>query len=354
MHLFRIISSDALIIAIVFLISLALLVVLFAREKSGGLLFGLMVYIGWIFSSPFIYVRRTISQIASSIGDQSHRDAENEQYLISRLLLIMRGAVVTVAIVILASSVATGWEDFLPSKWLRVQDSIISGQLSNLQKQIDGTNEQIKALDDAWSKNKDELIKQHQAKRSQDALSATAANRTIENSLVMEPAATQSLNTVHAYLDRQKHDSVSEVDEARRTARSLIRELSLARPDDLNAYVENWHAYYLNSLPETLSSDQLRNVLQPDLEPDKNTLRRLSETSTERKQQLQNVQREESYNPGDFLLDILKGIIAFIFWVWGLGLLLEALLLGIFIARDVHMIRLEKCLPVSRVAPEQS
>jgi hypothetical protein len=351
-HLIQVLSTDGLMIAIVFLIALALLVFAFARERSGALLLGLAGYIGWIFSSPFIYVKKTVEQIASTRDEPSSRDPGNEQYLISRLLLISRGAVVAVALVILASSVATGWEDFLPSKWLRVQDSFLSRQLSNFQTQADSTRAQIKALDDDWSSHKDELIKQHQEKRAQDASSAVAANLAIATNMAKAPATAQSLNTVRAYLDRQKHDSIPEINETRRTARNLIQELSLTDPDDLNAYVGNWCSSNLNSLPENLSPDELQYLLQPDLAPDKNRLRNLNSDLAATQQQLQNVQREEEYHPTDFLLDIVKGIFAFIFFVWCFGLLIEALLLGIFIARDVHLIRLEKCPPSTSTLPE--
>jgi hypothetical protein len=235
-----------------------------------------------------------------------------------------------------------------------VQDALISRQQSSSETQADRLRDQIKTLDDDWSTHQDELIRQHQAKRSQDASSAVEANGAIESNLAKEPTTAQSLKTVHAYLDRQKHDSVPEIDEARRTARILIQELSLADPNDLNAYVENWHASQLNTLPETLSPDQLRDVLQPDLVPNKSSLQGLSDSLAVTQQQLQNVQQAEEYHPRDFLLDIAKGILAFIFFVWGLGLLLEALLLGTFIARDVHLIRLEKRPPISTASPEQS
>lgn len=342
MQLFRVFSADAALIAIVFLIALALLVFAFARGKSGELLLGLLIYIWWIVSSPFIYVDKTVRQIAASSRDKSNHDPENEQYLISRWLLILRGAVVAVALVILASSVASGWEDFLPSKWLRMQESALSKERSNTQLKVNRVTEQIRALDSDWRDHKDDLIKKRQDKRSQDASAAAAANRTIENNLASDPSASQSLKTLKAYLDRQKHDSLPAIDEARRTAGTLIQEVSLANPDVLNTYVENWHASYLNALPETLSPDEMRNVIQPDLATDKNDLQVLNDNLTALNQQIQNVQREEEYHPGDFLLDIMKGVFAFIFFVWGLGLLLEALLLGVFIARDVHLIRLGK------------
>ena len=311
-----------------------------------------LAYVGWAFSSPFIYVKESARQIASTRGDGSSRDPSNEQYLISRLLLISRGAVVALAMVILASSVATGWEDFLPSKWLRVQESFLSDQCSKLQIQISSLNGQLKTLDGDWDSHKDDLVRQHQAKRAQAASAATAANGAIESRMANTPATAQSLNTVRAFLGRQKDDSIPQINERLRNASNLIQELSLNDPDDLNAYVGNWYISKLNSLPETLSPDELRNVLQPDLAPDKDRLQNLSNALAATQRQLQGVQREEEYHPTDFLLDLLKGVFGFIFFVWFFGLLIEALLLGIFIARDVHLIRLEKCPPASATLPE--
>jgi hypothetical protein len=341
-QLLSVYSSDALLIAIVFLVSLSIFVFLFAKEKSGGLLLGLLGYIGWIFSSPFIYVQETINQIAATRRDQSNSDPTNEQYLISRLLLILRGVVVAVALIILAATVATGWGDFLPSKWLRAQESQISKQISAAKEQQDKLHTKIQTFDDEWANHKNELVNQHQTKRAQDASAAVAANSTIESSMAKQPSTAQSLNVVRAYLDRHKQDSFAEVNDARRGARILIQELSLAGSSDLNSFVDNWRVSLFNTLPETLSDEQLRAILQPELVSDQTQLRILGNRLPALEKNLQEVVQAEKYHPDDLLLDLVKGAFSFIFFVWTLGLLLEALLLGVFVARDVHFIRLEK------------
>lgn len=338
-------AGDYALILVIFVIFFLAIGFLFAREQSLRLIKGLFINIAWIFASPFVYVRKTIGELAAIPSNPVHREAGNDQYLISRVLLILRGVVVVVAIAILAASVAKGWEDFLPSKYLRMEETAVQRQLDNIRKQQDSVRATIAAEDKDWAAKKDGLMRQHQQNRSKKASDALVANRSLVIALNADQRDAQVLAAIQNYFQSQPHGTPSAIANLARNADNFIAGSFPPSPDQLRQFVDNWATAQLSTLPETSPEDAARAELQGDYAQNKANLADLLQQETGTEQQLTQVQQQEEYSPSSLLLDVVKGIISFIFFVWALGLILEALLISIFIAHDVRLIRIANEVP---------
>lgn len=316
----------------------------FARERFFQLIVGVFRTVVSFFVSPFVYMKST----ALAIADFGQRgDAQfqaSDQYLLNKALIALRASLIVGAILALAVTIAAGFEGSLPSKAVRMAISNLEEQLDKHRADLMATRARLDHMETEWQSRRQSLIEQYKNERLQKSKTATDENAQIESTLRSDSTATTALDSIKSYLAQ----NLSVSNEAgfariRESADQFIGRLSIsdAAHQQILRYVDNWKTQRIAATElASMSEADLRARIQPEYGLVKGQVDLLEGRVREESETLTSLRQQLQYHPEVLAIALVTGFLGFVFTVWGVGLLIEAISLAVFVAGDVKKIRM--------------
>ena len=345
--LFYTISEYIVALIIIFIILFLLISYLFAKDQLPQFIFGLLKVIGSIFYSPFIKVKKITLKLAEfgSRGEQLH--SHTSQYLLTKIILILEAALIILSISILSSGLISGWNSFLPSKYLRENASHLEDLVSDSKDKLSDLNSQVEELDEAWQNNKTKYFDDVKKSKKDMISGLKSENTRLESSIPVDEKSKEALKNVKQYLDANSGiTSTREIDEVKRNAMYYVNNNYSLTEDSrgyLRTYIGNW-AEIKNTTNElnSLTEEKVRSENQPNYLSLKSQLKGAQSSFDYYTRELQNVKANMHYNFGSLFLSILIALLTVIILVWLVGTAIELLNLSVDLATNVNHLKILK------------
>lgn len=324
-----------LIISIVLLILFAFL---FDKGKVGKAFLGILRVIGFIFSSPIIYLKKCFINLGE-VGEKHSDDIGNNQYLLNKLLLILEVVLILISVIYLSHGVITSWNGFLPPQYLRDQISQTEKYINDSNTQLDSINTILKNYDDSWVQQKDKLISDFKMQQQNKLNTASNNNAQIERQYGSIPLFTtlknyliQNSNVVDTYTLNQINQS------ATTWLNSNVSDMNLRNA--LFNYLSNWFMIKeVNNASNNFSEAQLRNKIQPDFAGDQSQVSYLTSNIQNSTQDLVSLRQQAKYDFGFLIENLILTLLTFLLYIWIIGLIIELMFLSVDLASNVKKIR---------------
>lgn len=328
---------------VLFVVLFAALAFVFARDRVGFLVLGFARTAGSIFSSPFVFLRRTILRLAD-FGDRG--DAEyrpSRLYLVNKLLLVLHALLIITALSGLAATLIAAWFAFLPPEYVRQAKTAIEARLSAERSELQPLTARVKQFDDEWQAKRQALVDKFKSERQQKADAAAKANRDLEATAPNNPDLASPFTSIHNYLAQvNPAASERELDRHHQSVVDFSGRLTLdeALRNQLVQYADNWRTErVMRAQLAGLSEEALRAQVQPEYPVAVQQANALTERIRSDEQELERVNAEMKYSPGAALFRLLVGLFGFIVTVWMMGLFIEGVSLLVHVADDVRKLR---------------
>jgi hypothetical protein len=339
-----------------FLVLFAVIAVAFARERFLHLLLGFIRNLGSVFYSPFIYLRKIVLELCDFGRTGDSGLLFSDQYLLNKVLIALKAAIILLAIGGLAASFTAAWEATLPPQALRDAIDQLEESSAKGQTELATARARVEQMDSAWQQRRQTLIEQFKTERLQQAQTAASDNDQIEKSARGSSSMAQALESIRSYLaQNESADNAVQLDRIRDTALQFLGRLSLSDSDQrqLTQYVNNWQRGRLAKIQmDSVSESQLRSQIQPDYVDVKNRASSLASQTQGEARELAQLKSQITYHPELGFAALVSGVFGFIFTIWIIGLLVESVAFTGALADDVKKIRLnsEREIPPARAA----
>lgn len=308
---------------------------LLAQGNAVSLLSHIFLTIGSIFVSPFIYLRKTITEI--SLGDANPRLQSVDHYLLRRLLTALQVVLLLIVFIGAGLAAAIAVVAFLPPSDLRQELTTNSNQLAKTEASLKQDTSTVSQEDSDWNNRREELIRQaHQEEKQRKADAQAALHE--DESAVKSQEGVQVLNTLRNFLATRGTESGA-LDQTK----AFVNRMPISEPETkaLISYCDHWQELESLSSREPKTLDQIRAEVQPEhaslVQKASDETSQVSDLKTNVKQ-LQD-QVDNSYHPGRFVLTLVAFFLMFILYVWAAGTGIEMFSMALYLSNDVKQIR---------------
>jgi hypothetical protein len=343
LFLLETLAENLVAVIIVFLVLFALIVYLFARDNFFSVLYGFFRIIISFFYSPVIYMKKAVLALAEYGIKGEVEFMQTRQYLLNKLMISLQAFLVVISIVVLASSLVSGWNQMLPPKDLSERILSLETELGKEKPELPQVEQNVKRMEDAWLNQHDSLVKAYNIERTGKRETISAENADLANRISqIDSTIHESFIELKNYHSQNEHySSASQFENIKIEIEDFVNRLGVSEETTglMLKYNDNWYALMLSTLEiSDLSESQLRFVIQPTYNNLRNRLDYLTQTIPTKQEELTRLQAEVKYEIKNFFMEILYGILQFILLVWVMGLLIESLWLAIHIGANVQKI----------------
>lgn len=343
-NLFDFFAADLLMTIIVFLVMIAGFAYLFAGKKFTAILSGLIFSVLSLFTSPFVYLKRTMLELVDYSSKGKVDLAETKHYLLNRLVTLLQALLVVLSAMVFAVGLVSAWGQLFPSKALRETIGATEEKLKKLRTEIQETEPAVSQMETVWSSRKDSLVRAYNAERPRTAGIKLAQNNDLAgSSLAISDSGQLILADIKNY--HAQNEFMNEPSQFESVYTEIINYIDKQNPSPemknlVSSYNDNWYAQMLSRFePAALSESQLRFVAYPAYHNRQLRLSILKETIPAKERDLEQFRAEEKFNIEAFGLQIVITILVFMVLVWLMGLLIESFRLSVDVAADLHNIR---------------
>jgi hypothetical protein len=336
--------SHALVGCVVFLALFLLICSFFAGSGLVSFLRGILRTGASVFASPLVYVRKSVAELATYGKQGDSLLGTTDQYLINKVLLIVRAATIVVSVAVLAGSLVVGWYAMLPPEPLRLEIDAIQKELNRQKQELSDSSAKLAQMDTDWQTKRTVLIDQRKSELTQKYQDATKTKDDLISQIGKENQGglENVLGNVTNYLEGNGNYSYGTLEQRINKVREDVQRSSL--PDqlknDLGKYIDNWYqAKKSQQELGSLSEDSTRSSVQPDWGATKGAVDGLKGSIPSIEQELGTLNAEAKYHPEELLKFALYGFLEFLGLIWLWGLLHEAVSLAVHMAGDLKRIR---------------
>lgn len=330
---------------ILFVIIGALLLFLFAREKTGEALLGIAKSIASFFYSPFIFIKNAILELADFANRKEESYQGSKQYLLNKILLLSQTFLIIISILILAQGVITSWNAFLPPKYIRDSISSTEENLDANKKRQNEITPFIEQMDSEWNSKREQLVKDFKTDRQKRINQSQSNNTKIESDLSNDNSINQLFFSIKNYLFQNESAGASRLERVKNDAIEYVnrQNISESYKTSLLNYINNWDIILLSQIElKTLSKSNLRNSVQPNYNSLKNEQENILQAIATLESSLSSLKIQAKYNFDFLLLGLLVTLITFVLYIWIIGILIELLWLSVDIASNIRAIKNQK------------
>ncbi len=320
-----------------FLVGVFVCFFLLAQKDSAALAKVIMRSIISIIISPFLYLKKTISEL--SLGEANPRLANIDHYLLKRLLIAMQVGLLLSVMVTVGFAASLAVVAFLPPHSLRQGLIEMRHSLQQTETALQQDSATMKAQDSDWQNRRPKLVKQAQDADRQKRADTQATLRSDEAAISRSPEAMQVLNTVKGFFAAHQGE-VGATDQAKEFI-NRIPSLSEGDTKNLISYCDHWDQFQSLSNLSPKTDEQIRVEVQPDHD----TLAQKVADETLREPELRSEvndlqkQVDKSYHPSYLVLTSIASFIFLIFYLWVAGTSIEFFSMAIYLSNDVKQIR---------------
>lgn len=212
--------------------------------------------------------------------------------------------------------------------------------LADAEKSLQQDSTTLQREDLEWQNRRAELVGKAQEARHAQLAQAQSALHNDEAAISQSPQAAQVLSTLKNFFATNSGEYALE---QAKTFINRIPALDETDAKNLVAYCEHWTQLTSLSSRGQKSDDEIRAEAQPD--HDHVAQKVTSETAQvpQLRANVEELQKQvnDSYNPGHAVLTLVSFAFCLIFYVWGIGVLIEVFSMAIYISNDVKQIRLQ-------------
>ncbi len=334
-----VITGHLLTLTIVFFVLLIILGTLFARKKIGWALFGIIKSIGSLIYCPFLYIQQRLLSLADFAQKKEIAETDGKQYLLNRFMIFTEAIVVVVSLAILASGLIISWDVFVPPKALRDQIKELETRIDTCDEALALVSPRVDRIENLWTVKKDEYIKMYKARRGKDVIKAENEKKTIEIQYIGD----NFLERVNRLLtQRMYYFTKDNIERVKSDAQNFLSSASVnnQQKNKFSRYIDDWYIIKMIELEnQRYSEEDYKNTIFPAYSSLKIQSNSLTAELQNSKAQLEYLRPSASYHWGNFLFGLLSALILFIISVWVLGLLMEAMGLGVDVAMNVRDLR---------------
>ena len=335
--LFGALTSHPILFAVLFVLLFGGLVALLAGPKAPSFLVGLLRAFASCFYSPVVWLRKAMLSTAEFAERSEGADTKSDQYLLNRILTILRAAAVVLVIGGLAAGLARSGVGLIPPKHLRERISELGKGLKERETQLRQAELAQADVEQRWATTGPEKVR---AYRDDASARLDAAKKTMEQ----HARALQNerwFEDLKAELDAARPaDGPARFDQAQTAARRRIAGLwfwDSALRQHAVGYVSIWRSaataeYELRVVPE----EEIRQAL----------LAKLVETTNQAREEAEGIRGQLKMARAAAIAGIVRAclgalgsVLAFLGSLWLFGLLVEWVWLFIRLADNVGAIR---------------
>jgi hypothetical protein len=293
--------------------------------------------------SPIIYIRRSVEHLCRYGLQGEAEEMTSDQYLLNKIMNIVQAAVVILTVAGLAGGLVGAWDTFLPAKPLRESRNELRKSMKELNSQLESISSDIARLDEAWKKDRTSLIDNFKKQRNDTIHSAEEDLNRIERDLAQAPSAAFAFSDIKGRLGSRTLDSPEQVSNQRERLTYNLRYQYFAEPAAgplLIRYIDRWSTAAAARLElKAFDEEVLRAENQPELRQLRERHDTLDEEVTSTRSRLEEIEAKAKLRFGAAFLQLLATLISLLIFIWVMGLVVEALWMGIRLATDVHEIR---------------
>jgi hypothetical protein len=328
---------------LVFVAFLAILAFVVTGKKSMSLFAGLFWSLLSLFSSPFIYLKRAVLDLASQPSNSTVDSASIKQYLLTKLLFFTQAFMVILSLVILSVGVVSAWNQLVPSKQLRDIITATDKELKELKTAMQEVEPAIKQMETTWTSQREAKIAAYQKDKGQNVEKLRSDYTTLETRIsALGDTAQQALNELknyHAQNEYLEYPTLFETPLEEMSGSVEKQILSANTKFLLHKLTDIWYALMLSRFEiSRLDENQLACVAYPEYYSEKKKCDNLKQIIPVREKDLAQLHSEERYNVEGFVIQLLLTLLLVMLVVWIIGLFIESIWLSIDIASNIRKI----------------
>lgn len=332
-----------------------LLLLLLQRGRLGSTLSAVWNVLRSVVLAPLQYVRLVLDRITDSGGAPPVLRGER-QFLTGRLLVAAELCAVLCAVLLVASGIARGWFGMVPARDDVAQYRAALATQESLQVAIPQHQAAVARLDSVWRADSSRLVnsytrqlrstisekdsRRQEVRRAIAARPAVARQQVLELLNEIETAPWQLADEWAARYEGRVRDleaSLQGVDAATRTQLGFRREDSALFASYLSDWRESRNA---TGLIERWPPPVARDVVQSEYKLQETGLALAQQTLQGVQSALPSLEDRANWKQLEFVKRVGVGLLSAFLFVWGIGVLIEMLGLGVDIADNLRRIRL--------------
>lgn len=197
--------DHALLGSIVFFALFLLICFFFAGSGFVSLLQGILRTGASVFVSPLVYVRKSVAELATYGKQGDSLLGTTDQYLINKVLLIVRAATIVVSVAVLAGSLVVGWYAMLPPEPLRLEIGATQKQLDKQKQELSDASIKLAPMDSDWQTKRTALVDQRKSELTQKYQDATKSKDDIVHQIGNDgQGSAAALNYINGWQQQRK------------------------------------------------------------------------------------------------------------------------------------------------------
>jgi len=254
---------------------------------------------------------------------------------------------IILSISVVSSGIITGWNSFLPSKYLREQAAELEQMIDETNSKLSEISSQISKFEENWDENKTTVIKEAKDRRNKTISDLKGINKQLDSMIPIDASTIVVFNNLKTYLENNSsitgERDIREVDN--NATRYVNNEYSITEESrtQLRSYINNW-IRIKNTTIELggLTDEVIRYEYQPEYANLKSSLDSYQYAINSQTENLKSINDQMTYDFGAFLEIIPLSILLFIVIIWVVGGFIELLNLNVDLAGNVNKLRILK------------
>lgn len=319
----------------------ALLFGVLAGKDAADALGGVLSSLAGIVRSPFVFVSRTLKELAVFGRRGEEHVGATKQYLLSKALLLAQAAIVVLALVAFAAGLTFAWLRFLPAEELRQRMGALTTARSEIEEQTQSAQKEIARLDKDWAENRESLVRAARGRLEQERQEAgTQAEIAARGASSLDYWDARQFEDARSYLAGRKVLSDADADKAAEAVARFARTNAGGRARELMIeYAEAWRRGQKARVAQARLKDDPRAAAQPERAELDAKLGLLAKRREDNAERILLLAGEMHYDPVAGVAGLAAALGLFLGVVWVCGTLFEGLALGVCAAQDLRVVR---------------
>ncbi len=326
------------------LILLLLVAFLFARDKLGEFVIGVIRIFASIFYSPFIYLKNSILNLAEYATKGDTEFSKTRQYLLGKIMLLLEAVLVIITLVIFSASLVVGWKTMLPAEHITSAIDNLEESIDRNSTKLDEVTSKIEDMDKAWLSTGENAYKNYIDSLNNAKSTYMDKNEKLESQLSSPEALAYALERIKDGLsDYSRYGTLQRYTQGRNNIKSYshyYHDVNDQQKRKLYSFIDNWYnvitaKFYIDNTTEA----SYRATLQPNYSSFVYEEDALKNSINSSRSQLERLYPDSRWRIEAMLLGILFGLLYVIVSVWLFGVLIESMQLGINAAMNIQLIK---------------
>ncbi|MCE5246499.1 MAG: hypothetical protein ABFD84_04330 [Candidatus Polarisedimenticolia bacterium] len=326
---------------VIFVGSGALLFVVLAGKDAADALGGVLSSLVGIVRSPFVFVSRTLKELAAfGRRGEGHLGA-TRQYLLGKALLLAQAAIVLLALVAFAAGLTFAWISFLPPAELRERMAALKTARLEMAEQARSAETDMAKLDKDWAENREGLVRAARERLQRERQEAgTEAEIAARGAARLDYWDARQFDDARSYLVARRPRLDADADKLADDVANYGRNRVGGRPGALIVdYAEAWRRGEKARLALARLDSDPRDAAQPERAALVAKLESLARARAANAEAIQQLAGQMHYDPAAGAAGAARAVGLFLAVVWVFGALFEGLSLGVCAAQDIRVVR---------------